>query len=126
MPAADIGNGRVTAATTDQLALTFRATRGPVLALTYELAKVGQPPQTIERRGWNDLDFQKQNPREWRLDAIAETPGRYVIVVHASLLATNASMTVAMTKNRTAVFRRTIPGSVSAAQATTTILLTIR
>jgi hypothetical protein len=121
----DVGNGLVVVGKDDVMTLEFMSHKGPVLALSYQLYAVGDPPKEIERNGWNDLDFQKKPTRIWRLKAIEGSPGRYMVVVHASLLDASASMTVTLVRGTTVEYRRTIPGALRADESARIIFINV-
>ncbi len=119
----DVGSGKITALAADELTLVLTCRLGPLLAVHFELARAGSGSSKLEQRAWTDLDFHKQNPREWRLCAIA-APGKYLITVVPLLLLAKTELEVDLIKSGTLVYRRTSNGKTGVVDAIQQIMVT--
>ena len=120
----DVGNERITAAAGTSFTLRLTSRLGAVIATSYELAQVASPPPRIERRAWNDLDFQKDNPRIWDLP-IGLAPGRYRCTVVSILQAPNTELEVALLRNGVVAFLRTAYADKPAWEGIVSFVLTL-
>jgi len=119
----DIGNGKISAAVNDEMMLIFTCRHGALVAVHSELARAGSGASKLEQRDWNELDFQKHSPREWKLTA-ASLPGKYLITIVPLLLGQKTELKVDLVKSGTLVYRRTSSGRTGVVDAIHQILLT--
>ncbi|MCB1602264.1 MAG: hypothetical protein KDI66_19745 [Xanthomonadales bacterium] len=102
----DEGNGRVEVPAGTELILCLESRFGAVIAASYELVMVGDPPVRMEQRRWNTLDFYKTNPRTWPLPNELG-PGRYLCTIVPVLQPPKTELEIALLLGGAVVFRRT-------------------
>ena len=101
-----VGSGRIRTSVNTPFSLRLKSGHGAVLAVSYELVLVGAPPQSIERRFWDDGNFRSANPQVFNLPA-GLAPGRYRGTVVPVLQAPSTELEISLLKNGVVVFQRT-------------------
>jgi hypothetical protein len=102
----DEGSGRIEVPAGTELVLSLESSFGAVIAASYELVMVGDPPVRMDQRRWTDLDFYKSNPRTWPLPNDLG-PGRYLCTIVPVLQPPDTELEIALLLDGEVVFRRT-------------------
>lgn len=102
----DVGNENIEVPAGTELILSLESRFGAVIAASYEVVKVGDPPARVDQRRWNDLDFHKSNPRTWPLPDNLER-GSYLCTIVPVLQPPETELEIALLQDGAVVFRRT-------------------